>query len=433
MIKEKISKIVSVLKKDGFAVAFRKIIKYAKGTVKKHLKIGYKTDFIKNKNYYGIMIDNALLGSFDRILVWRGSFGWSVPLFQRPQHIANAMSELSCLVFYEVTQMTDSTKAIEKKKDNLYLVNFENSYISSMLLSKLEETDKPKYLQFYSTDWTLNLSCVKEFQNRGYGILYEYIDEINPHLAGTSSLPLNISEKYNYAMNSPDDVLIVVTADMLQKDVLKKRGEKNTVFAANGVDYDFFRNIKTDFEFPAEFLEILNSGKTLVGYYGAMANWIDYELIKKVCDTDEYIFVLFGVRYDTSLDDSGILNHKNVKFMGSVDYKELKYYASKLDILTIPFIINSITRATSPLKLFEYMALHKPIVTSDMNECKKFKSPLIAADSDEFLRLLDKAKGLIASEEYINLCDNEAKANCWNFKAKEIISLMEKYEESRKI
>ena len=41
------------------------------------------------------------------------------------------------------------------------------------------------------------------------------------------------------------------------------------------------------------------------------------------------------------------------------DYHILQNYAAKIDVLTIPFLINEITKATSPVKLFEYMALNK--------------------------------------------------------------------------
>lgn len=431
-MKEKISKIISVLKKDGIKVAFGKISRYASGVLKKKLKIGYRTDFKKNEEFYETVINEALSGDFERVLVWRGSFGWNVPLFQRPQHIALATSRLKCLVFYEVTSMTDSTKAIEKQSENLYLVNFSNSFIYSMLFCKLEEIKAPKYLQFYSTDWTMSKEYVESFRQKGYGILYEYIDEINPHLAGTKTLPKNISEKYDCAMSSPDGVSVVVTADALLRDVVSKRGNENCVFAANGVDYDFFRDLSGDVELPEEFLDLKKSGKTLVGYYGAMANWIDYDLIEKICETGDFIFVLFGVRYDTSLDDSGILELENVKFMGAIDYKILKYYAAELDILTIPFVINDITRATSPLKLFEYMALHKPIVTTDMDECRKFSSPLIAKNKDEFIKYLYSASKLGNDESYVALCDKEAFENRWDAKAEKIVSLLENYEKNKR-
>ncbi|MBQ5347017.1 MAG: glycosyltransferase, partial [Ruminococcus sp.] len=69
----------------------------------------------------------------------------------------------------------------------------------------------------------------------------------------------------------------------------------------------------------------------------------------------------------------------------------LPYYATHFSVCTIPFLVNDITQATSPIKLFEYMALGKPIVTTAMNECKKYKSVMIAEDKKDFLEKIEKA------------------------------------------
>lgn len=425
---DKIAKVISVFKKDGVKVAAGKAARYISTAFKKHMGIAYKIDFKKRCGEYEALIDRALSGGFDRVLIWRSSFGWNVPLYQRPQHISLAMSKKSCLVFYEVTSMTDRTKAIEKYSDNLYLVNFGNRNISGMLFSKLDKIDAPKYLQFYSTDWSMSLDYVKGFASRGYGILYEYIDDLNPRLAGTRELPKNVADKYNWVMESADNTLVVATADLLYSDVVTRRGKKNLVFAANGVDYDFFTDFSSPFEFEDEFKKVLNTGKPIVCYYGAMADWLDYELIKKIDSSGEYTVLLFGIRYDDSLDNSGILTLPNVHFMGPRDYKKLKYYASCADILTIPFKINEITLATSPLKLFEYMALKKPIVTSAMPECMKYSSVLTAHNHGEFFEQLKKCAALSKDASYLGLLDKEARENSWSAKADIICALLKEHE-----
>ena len=425
---EKLSKLRSVFKKDGFIVAMGKTAKYAAGAVKKRFKVSYKRDYSKHGAEYEKIISEALSGEYDRILIWRSSFGWNVPLFQRPQHISSSLAEKRCLVFYEVTQMTDKTKGIEKLSDSLYLVNFENPYVTELLLSYTDRAERPKYLQFYSTDWTLPVEYVKGFISKGYKILYEYIDDINPALAGTKELPKNIADKYEFAMSNPEDVLVVATADLLRDDVLSKRGDKNFVFSTNGVDYGFFKDLSGTAPRDEKLDEAISRGLPTVGYYGAMASWLDYDLLKKIDETNRFTFILIGIRYDDSLDNSGVLDLKNIVFLGSKEYSTLKYYASKIDVLTIPFIINDITKATSPLKLFEYMALGKPIVTTAMNECMKYETPLIAHDRDEFIKLLDAALAKRDDKEYLAALEREAKENSWDGKTEAIIQMIRKAE-----
>ena len=144
----------------------------------------------------------------ERIIIWRSSFGWNVPLYQRPQHIAKCMSNSNVLVFYEITKMTDDVDAIKKQMNNLFLINFKNKLFTKLLFRELYRSNKKKYIQIYSTDWVLSLNELKKYINNGFKVIYEYIDDLNPLLAGTKELPVNIREKYEYAMQDNENVYV---------------------------------------------------------------------------------------------------------------------------------------------------------------------------------------------------------------------------------
>jgi len=422
-MREKFSKLVNVYKKYGFKGFLKKLYAYI---VANYLnKISFAVFF--NPNKYRREIKELLNeNDYDRVILWRSSFGYNVPLFQRPQHIANNLAKSRCLVLYEVTTMTDKVKTLKKFSDNLYLINYNNILLNRILMQELSKTNKPKYIQLYSTDWKLSVENIKNYMENGFGFIYEYIDDISPELAGTKNLPQNIVDKYDFAMSNTD-VFVVVTADLLKEDVVAHRGEKNLIFSSNGVDYSFFQSFDENFEFEPEFKEILEKGKPIVCYYGALAKWFDYDLVKKIAATDKYSVVLFGIKYDESFDEN-LGGEDNIYFLGPRDYKVLKNYAKKCDILTIPFKINNITRATSPVKVFEYMALNKPIVTTDMNECHKYKSIFIAENHDDFLNKLELSLAKAGDRDYIELLEKEAKENDWSMKAKAIIELISRSE-----
>lgn len=418
-MKEKISKLINVYKKYGFLGFCKKLRAYIKANYLD--KISFKVFFHKKK-YHKIIKDILDNSNYERIILWRSSFGYNVPLFQRPQHIANNLSKKGCLLLYEVTTMTDKVKTLKKHQDNLYLFNFNNIALNKILMQELAKINKPKYIELYCTDWKLTVANIEDYISKGFKFIYEYIDELSPDLAGTKELPKNISDKYEYAMNN-DNVYIVASADVLAKDVQKRRGNRNLGFSSNGVDYEFFEKFDEDYKFEPEFQAILDKKKPIVMYYGALAKWFDYELIKKIAKTNKYSIVLFGIKYDGSFDEN-IKDEENIYFMGPRDYKVLKNYAKESDILTIPFLINDITKATSPVKIFEYMALHKPIVITDLQECRQYKSVLIANNHTDFLKKLDEASKLINDKKYLKLLDKEAKENDWSHKADAIIELI---------
>ena len=228
---QKLSKLVNVYKKYGFRGFCRKLYAYVKANYLD--KISFVTFFRQKK--LRLELRGILAGDYDRVVLWRSSFGYNVPLFQRPQHIARNLARERCLVFYEVTTMTDKIKTFRKNEAELYLFNFNNLLLNRLLMQELERVDKPKYIQVYSTDWKLSKQAIENYRARGFGFIYEYIDDLSPELAGTKELPQFITDKYDYAM-SHEDVYIVVTAELLRQDVLKHRSGERVAFSSNGVD-----------------------------------------------------------------------------------------------------------------------------------------------------------------------------------------------------
>ncbi len=421
-MREKLSKLVNVYKKYGILGFVQKVLSY----ISANWLSRWNPAVLLQAGKHRRAIREMLSEDYDRIILWRSSFGYNVPLFQRPQHIARSLAKQGCLVLYEVTTMTDDVKTITRHENNLYLVNLTNVFLRKMLMEELDKVSKPKYLQLYSTDWTLSMADVQGYLNRGFRFIYEYIDHISPELSGTSMLPTAISEKYNYAMTHKD-TYVVVTADLLREDVIARRGSENMAFSTNGVDYAHFQSYDEGFMFDPDFQRVLNMGKPIVCYYGALAKWFDYELVRKIAATDKYSVVLFGMKYDESFNEQ-LKGVKNVYFLGPRSYDVLKYYARACDVLTIPFLVNDITRSTSPVKVFEYMAMHKPIVTTDMNECRKYDSVLIGKTHEEFMALLDKALTLKDDADYLARLDRDARNNDWSMKARAMIEMLEQAE-----
>lgn len=416
---EKLSKLVNVYRKNGFLGFCRKLHAYIVANYFNKVSL----DVILRPDFYRSEIQKMLDADYDRVVLWRSSFGYHVPLFQRPQHISSNLAKNRCLVLYEVTTMTDKVKTLQKHSENLWLFNFNNLALSRILMEELGRIPKPRYVQLYSTDWKLSVQDIGMYLRGGFGFIYEYIDHISPELAGTKTLPVNITDKYDYVM-SCDDVYVVVTADLLAQDVISKRGTRRLARSSNGVDYAFFQTYDASFRFEPEFQQILDRGKPIVCYYGALAKWFDYDLVKKIAATGKYSVVLFGIKYDESFDENLTGMEEDLHFLGPRDYQVLKYYARAADVLMIPFQISDITRSTNPVKVFEYMALHKPIVTTDMNECRKYSSVLIGTDHDSFLQKLDEAMTMRDDPEYLALLDAQARENDWSHKAQAIIDMI---------
>lgn len=342
---------------------------------------------------------------------------WNLPIFQRPQQIALSMTNqrddvlyFFCTANYEY----DKVDIIQEINKNLFLcTDFD-------FLTKIKSNKRIVHL--YSTDIVSPLSTVQDALNRGDKVLYEYIDEIHEDI--TQSIPQNFFEKHKFILNN-EKCYVVTTANKLYDDVKKER-KNNYILATNGVTLADFETTE-NMEIPDEIKKIKSKYDKIICYYGALAKWFDYELLNKIAKAyPNYAIVLIGIEYDTSLKNSKILENSNIHFIGKVDYNKLIFYSSNVDLLTIPFLINDITESTSPVKLFEYMATKKPILTTAMKECKKYKSVNIANSHEEFISKIPEVIELAKDESYIKLLLEESKQNTWIQKANDIINMISK-------
>ncbi|MGV1055533.1 glycosyltransferase [Clostridium perfringens] len=418
------SRTTEVLKEDGLIEVIKRVLRYIKRRIKDKLDNNALT-YRKNYEEANAIFHKILKKEkFKAVVVFDSRVGWNIPLFQRSQHMANELTDDGYLYFYRTSEQFDPhVKTVEKLKDRLYLVNMANFALQNAMFDLLKEYKGHKFLSLYSTDVYLDEKYIKEkYIDNGFKIIYEYIDELSDEISG--HLPDFVYDRHKNIIEDKSNIA-VGSADKLIEEIEEIRGKENVAMITNGVQYDHWQ-YRSD-EVPEKLKDIVSKGNPIIGYFGALAKWFDYELLKKVAkERPNYEIVLIGFLYDNSFKDSKIDELENVHYLGIVDYKELNQYSQYFTISTIPFLLNDITESTSPVKLFEYMAMGHPIVTTDMRECRKYKSVLIGKSHEDFIEKLDFALTLDKKDEYYNYLKEEALANTWREKAAILDRLIEK-------
>ena len=223
--------------------------------------------------------------------------------------------------------------------------------------------------------------------------------------------------------------VVLATARRLHEEV--KQWRPDAIYCPNGVDYDHF-HLAVPPSPPADIADLVAAGRPIIGYYGALARWFDYELVARAAAIrKDWTFLLIGPDFDNSPAVHDFAGLPNVRWLGEKKYEELPAYLYYFSVATIPFLVNDITKATSPVKLFEYMAATKPIVTTDMPECRAQPCVIVARDAAEYVAMLEEAIHRGKSESYRRELDQAARGNTWEARLRMIIARLDALDEGK--
>lgn len=328
-------------------------------------------------------------------------WGW---MKQRPHHIMEGLSRKGYLVFWCTNNLR------EDRVDGFLEIN-PNFFLCSDISLLIRDISN---LIFFTSSVEHN-RWIR--QAKSPQVIYDYLDDLGVYISGNDNY---LAKEHEYLLENAS--LVVTTADKLADQIKKIRDD--FVVAPNAADLDFFA-LKKKPLVPKDIKPLIK--KPVVGYYGAIAKWFDYSmLIYAAKNMPDINFILIGPDYDDEMKKHHLDAYKNIHWLGLKNYDELPQYLYYFDVAILPFVKNKVTDAVSPVKIFEYMSGNKPIVTSDMHECTKYKSILIAKDNEQFVDSIRKALKLKNDKKYLELLAKDAKNNTWQVRTDKIAAAMDK-------
>jgi len=353
-----------------------------------------------------------LLNSRERaapILVLEPTIDWNATLFQRPQQMARALGRKGCLVLYRTAG--DAVDGARLVAPNVWLVSGR----------EVEDLIGAVWC-FYSTATLCSPEQMVARRMRGR-VVYEYIDCIDNTISGSKAEVRRLLTLRNEALKSAD--YIVASSRALYAEMNSTGTSARLAYIPNGADAAHFRHAEhTRTPLSERFLEFRRGHETLVGYYGAIAPWLWFDVLTKLARALPNVgFVYIGPDYGGCAHK--LPRSKNALYLGAVDYSVLPAYASRFDVCFIPFAPGVVARTTSPIKLFEYFALQKPVVvTADMRECTGFRQVFSGKNVQSLIKAFEDASLAAKSLTYRKSVLQLANANTWDERAQAYIDLL---------
>ena len=279
------------------------------------------------------------------------------------------------------------------------------------ILKKIEYNDFD--IHFNYNTLISGYAVSKKMKSVGVNTVYDIADDL-PEMIRTSPQVSNLLRPVgrfigNLALKKNIDISekVTFTTDSLRYSYgipLNK-----SVYLPNGVDTVLFK--KHPSGQIKKKLGINNS--FVVGYVGLLREWIDLEpLFRAVKQLSEMIDIKLlivggGIGYEKNVKLARKYGLKNVIFTGTIPYTHIPKYISCIDVCVIPFKLDAVSQNSLPLKLFEYMACEKPVVSSKVegimaavqnrvlyaSNSEEYKSKIIELYNDEELR---RSMGLVS-------------------------------------
>lgn len=222
------------------------------------------------------------------------------------------------------------------------------------------------------------------------------------------------------------DIVFTVSKELYEK---KSKFNKNTYVMPNAVDVELFGKA-SDQSTPIP-SSLSNISHPIIGMIGNLNQRIDFELIMHIAFAHpEWSIVIVGNWRGADRDfiNSDLIKRlkkiTNVHWMGHQPLEILPNYLRAFDVCLIPYVPNDpFNISCSPLKLYEYLATGKPIVSTNLPSVYEYSEVIrVGRNHEEFEKEI-----MLALEEKDELQERRielANNNSWNNRAKEIFSII---------
>lgn len=306
---------------------------------------------------------------------------------QRPHHLLKYLSD-----HHDVTVLSVNAWWLEEKHDsylddcikNIKIIYFTDKKINPVfqelsILMKYDHFDK--MLDFDNFDVHINLNSLiagyylsQKFNVIGIPTVFDIADDLPERIKTSPRIPLllkplsKIIGKYMFLRcNNKAKKITTVTSYLMQ---IYDIPQKKLKIIPNGVDTTTFNN------YPIISDELYDNDPVFIlGFVGIFSEWVDLEfpfLALKNLIKNNYKIKMLVIGDGIKLQEFKDLASKygiseNISFKGYIPATYLKNYISNMDVCLVSYKINQDCQNSFPLKLLEYMACGKPVISVRLN------------------------------------------------------------------
>lgn len=296
------------------------------------------------------------------IFIYPPTIDWSW-MKQRPQQLMKYLARAGHMVYY--CNKTQEDAPPEEIDTGLYLVKHHERWLNTDWPGIQKRKSAPVVVWCSLPHLSLSLQNYQADK-----IIYDCVDEF-PQWA-----------PYEKDMAAKADA-IICTSERLFRRITRQYPDKKLALIRNAYDTDMRLHL------PAEPVDrqIPEDSPTVptFGYIGAWAPWVDSKLVTRLArEQSEARVIIIGPEFGRKF----LPSIAGLHFLGMKPHHQLPNHLRLLDVCLIPFLLNTVTLATNPVKAYEYLAAGKPVISSGLPECQLMQPFVdVAANPEKFLKI----------------------------------------------
>lgn len=406
---KQVKKVIQYIKKDGMWVTIKKVFR----TIRFRLQVKFAANYNKiyeipeaEKPYVTLKSDDK------RIYIFMGIPYYDVGGGQRGSQFSKTFNQMGYLVDY--IYLNDSGEATKHKLElplnshvrisDIKLEAFQSQLCDNDIF--IFENPAKEFLPF--------LECAKK---SGCKIVYESIDNWETSLGNGifDREHLKLFLEYSDVLTATSQLLVEQLEGYLKEFKIK---QKKVHYLANAVDSNLF-DYRLSFSKPDDMV----IGEKTILYYGSL--WLDcfdWDLLFEVANKVSGVSINLIGEYGNILD---IVKKapNNVHFLGLKKQPELPGYLKYADFAILPFRTNETSLYVSPLKIFEYVAIGKMVLATNLPDIQNYPNIYQSDHASDWISVIEQN-----TKADLSLVVPFVRENDWNHRCSCLLSYLSEEE-----
>jgi len=168
----------------------------------------------------------------------------------------------------------------------------------------------------------------------------------------------------------------------------KRRWNTNTHRIPSGADVRHFAPSPQDISHHPELAQLSHP---ILAFAGNINEKIDVNLLAAIArQRPEWSLVIAGRYNPRAVDMSELERLRNVHYLGELPFADVPSVLLASDVCLLPYVQGEATRFRSPLKLYEYLATGKPVVSTPHPEVDEIRDLVTIAPADHFVDAIER-------------------------------------------